>query len=98
MQLTTKPTNSTTKTYNPLLANTVIGNSLVVLCLFIRLAGLLIRLVPASVWLSFGRPFGATLTGQAIVPTALEYLDQLEDILLIIASPLLWTTLLFFVA
>lgn len=75
------------------MANLALANLLIILCAPIRLA-------------AFGlRHFVCFTTGgrcqsQQLAATAdvLHRLDQLEDFLLIFASPLLWSSLLFFVA
>jgi hypothetical protein len=73
-------------------ANLVLANLLLVSCSPIRLVqfglGHLCALDPNN-----GCPLApADLAG------LLHWLDQLEDLLLILASPLLWSSLLFFVA
>lgn len=67
------------------MANLVLANLLIVSCLPLRLAGFLLRYSP-------------TVESRQLLASRLLQLDQLEDFLLILASPLLWSSLLFFVA
>lgn len=100
------PTNQDTRppgqTYNPLVANLALANLLIIACLPIRVVAFAARHFACSrAWSTGGHDAGlGACSPERLTATAtvLHQLDQLEDFLLILASPLLWSSLLFFVA